>query len=186
MRLQSSLPQPNKNNNTSVLGMYASFAALVFIVFGMAGTKSNWEGIQRYRIKNKEINEQKTKVAEKKKYLTQTQQALHSISDKEEAINDMIPQGEKFDKYVEEIVAANSSYGFDVEKVNFTDTGYSISEEIADVSITFGTDKEDYDLEGLVQSLEKTPRISTIEKLSYSVIADKKTLKVDLKIYLIK
>lgn len=186
MRLETGIPQPNKTNSNSTLGMYASFVVLVFIVFGLAGTKSNWEGIQRFRIKNSEINEQKQKLIEKKEYLTQTQKTLRTLNQQETTINNMIPQGNKFDAYVEEIVAANAGYGFEVEKVNFSSYGYTLQEEVADVSITFSTDEDEFDLEGLVQSLEKTPRISTIEKLSYSVIADTKSLKVDLKIYLIK
>ncbi len=178
--------QKNTKSNSSILGMYASFAVLVFIVFGLAGTKSNWDGVKRYSVKSDELHKIEQKVKEKKAYLTKTEQELTQLASQEKSISSMIPQGGNFEKYVEEIVAANSGYGFDVEKVSFVESAQGLDEGIADVSITFGTKNEEPDLEGLVKSLEKTPRLSIIDRLSYMTVSDKQLLKVDLKIYLIK
>ena len=175
-----------KRKNASLVSMYVSFAILVLIVFGIAGIKNNLEGIKRFNIKNAELQEQETKLTEKKAYLVKTEEKLGALKLQEKSINTMIPEGEDFEKYVEEIVASNSGYGFDVEKVNFTSSQDRNMENVANVNIVFGTDSENYDLEGLVKSLEKTPRLSIIETLVYSTIADKKTVKVDLKIYMVE
>ncbi len=179
-------PQNYNREHNSLVGMYASFAILILIVFGITGTKSNFDGIKRYHIKNTELKEIEKKVEEKKSYLTLTEKAISTMSAQEKSINSMIPQGENFEKYVEEIVAANSGFGYEVEKVSFTKQTQSGGEEAADVSIVFSTKDENSDLEGLIKSLEKTPRLSIIERLAYVKVADKKTLRVDLKIYLIK
>jgi hypothetical protein len=185
MIFKDTVPPQNSPHSNSILGMYSSFAVLVFIVFGLAGTHSNWKGIQHYANKKAELNKVEQKVEERKRYLTQTEQELTKLSKQEKSINAMIPQGGDFEKYVEEVVAANTGYGFDVEKVSFTQP-YTDNQAVANVSITFSTKDADPDLEGLVQSLEKTPRLSIIDRLSYTTISDRQTLKVDLTIYLVK
>ena len=177
VNIQSKYSSLTNNINYS-FNFFLLTALLVFLVFGLFGIRFSYVEIFR---KNQEVRAAKQEIVlleAKEAGLSKLHEEILTLAPYRNALDTLIPVTSDYQNYLSEIVMLSSSAGYSVSSFRPVNSGDG---NTFTVNISFSGNP--YKVSRLIDAIQKTQRISNVQKVGFSADITDSNISIDVNSY---
>lgn len=172
-------PAKSVLSSGAVLSLYLALLLFVAVFIGYFGIISNLRTYSELAEKHKQYKELSADLATKKETLQQNLKVLKDLNVNENLLDKSLPDEFNYEGFVEDLINTSSGYDFAIEKIEFLDN----ENDTANAVVTFENLADNSNTINLINSFNRLPRLSFLERLDFEGKYSKKTIKAEFRIF---